>query len=357
MKQFTSFKSKLTKVVKIEAGDLDKAGYASISNTGTLGTFGSAVVPAIVSSTYDIDITVDGTIRKLAVALLNTDSWSSVATKIQSALRTATSKLETVSIVSGKIVVTSTTLGSTSSVLIAAGTTGSLGGDLLAYIDSIGATYVTHLDTPVAGTEGTISFAVDSNANKDLGTAGYSYIYSDVTPFVGTAVPALNATYQLQVGVDGGVLNNLSIVITSAQSWNTIAATIQTALRSATSGTEVVSISNGRILITSGTVGTSSKIVIKEGLANGLLAIIATLTDYNPNVGPVVSGRSGSTQDYVATSIVGQTSAGLYYTGLIGSYNKTTGVYTISDNLAVTNMAAGDFIYVNLLGCYLNELA
>jgi hypothetical protein len=127
------------------------SGYAEITNVDTLGTFASATVPALASATYDIDITVDGgSVSKLAVALLNSDSWSGIATKIQTALRTATSSTETVTITSGKIRVTSATTGPSSTILIAAGTTGSAGGDLLAVINAVTG-YTCSLDTPVAG--------------------------------------------------------------------------------------------------------------------------------------------------------------------------------------------------------------
>lgn len=157
----------------VTSGMVDTVGYAAISNTGSLGAFTGATVPALASATYDIDITVDGTIHKLAVALLNTDSWSGICTKIQTALRTATSKLETVAVSGGKIVVTSATDGATSTILIEAGTTGSGGGDLLAAIDAIGATYVVSLDTPVDGTEGTITFQITNTVPSD----DFRYIY------------------------------------------------------------------------------------------------------------------------------------------------------------------------------------
>lgn len=140
----------------IEAGDLDASGYAEISNAGSLLAFTGDVVPAITSATYDLDITVDAGANAIAIALLDTDDWDGIATKIQAALRTSTSALETVAIVDGKIKVSSVTNGASSTVLIEAGTTGSGGGDLLDAITAIGATYTATLDTPVDGTEGVV---------------------------------------------------------------------------------------------------------------------------------------------------------------------------------------------------------
>lgn len=144
--------------------DIATSGYAEISNTGLLGTFGSAVVPAIASATYDLDITVDGTIRKTATALLNTDTWAQIAAKIQVALRALTLSTETVAIVNGKIKVTSATSGIASKIVIAAGTFGSLGGDLLAAINALGANYVVSLNAPVDGVDG-IVFVINSSAS------------------------------------------------------------------------------------------------------------------------------------------------------------------------------------------------
>lgn len=100
------------------------AGIAAISNaTGALGTITGATVPALPSRTYNIDISTDGTNYPLAVALLVTDSWTQIAAKLQAALRTASSALETVAIAGGKIVVTSATGGVNSKIVIAAGST------------------------------------------------------------------------------------------------------------------------------------------------------------------------------------------------------------------------------------------
>lgn len=100
------------------------AGTQAISNaTGSLGTITGATVPALPSRTYNIDISADGTNRALAVALLVTDSWTQIAAKLQTALRTATSSTETVAISGGKILVTSATTGLNSKIVIAAGST------------------------------------------------------------------------------------------------------------------------------------------------------------------------------------------------------------------------------------------
>ena len=161
-----NYKRIVTYSYEVEAEDLDTSGYGEISNTGSLGAFTGATVPALANATYDIDITVDGTIRKLAVALLITDDWDGICTKIETALQTATSSTETVAIADGKIKVTSATEGASSTILIEAGTTGSGGGDLITAITAIGATYTATIDTPVDGTEGQVTIPLASEGGN-----------------------------------------------------------------------------------------------------------------------------------------------------------------------------------------------
>ena len=163
----------------IAAGDgEDTVGSATISNTGTLGAFTGATVPAIASATYDLDVDVDGGgNNQLAIALLNTDDWDGIATKIQTQLQAATSSTETVAITDGKITITSATDGSTSTIVIAAGTAGSGGGDLIAAITALGADYTATIDTPVDGIDG--AFTIDVNTQNPASTCHFVYQVRD----------------------------------------------------------------------------------------------------------------------------------------------------------------------------------
>ena len=162
-----NYKRIVTYAKEVEAGDLLTTGYATISNTGDLAEFVGATVPAIASETYDIDIEIDGNPNALAVALLDTDDWDEIASKIETALQVATTSTETVAIVDGQIKVTSATSGVGSIVVISAGTVGSAGGDLLDAIDALGADYTVTLDTPVDGTEGQITVRLDTATDQD----------------------------------------------------------------------------------------------------------------------------------------------------------------------------------------------
>lgn len=95
------------------------AGYATITNSE--GALVGATVPALPSSTYVVNITVDSVLYALSVALLVTDDWDGICTKLQTALQAATLSTETVAISTGKILVTSATTGTSSNVLIAKG--------------------------------------------------------------------------------------------------------------------------------------------------------------------------------------------------------------------------------------------
>lgn len=134
------------------AGAAVTAGRADITNTGALGLFAGAAVPAFAPADYNIDLTFDGgAVNQVTVSLLAADDWDGVAAKIQAASRLITGGAETVAVAAGVIRVTSDTTGAASSVLIAAGTAGSAGGDLLAAITALGADYTATLAAPVAG--------------------------------------------------------------------------------------------------------------------------------------------------------------------------------------------------------------
>lgn len=131
--------------------DFDTPGIQTVSNVGALGLFDPTVVPALANNTYDLDITIDGVgPYQTATALLVTDTWADIASKIQTSLRAMTLSTEKVIIFNGKIQVMSTTLNTVHTVLVAPGTAGSGGGDILAAIDLI-VGYTTNIDAATAG--------------------------------------------------------------------------------------------------------------------------------------------------------------------------------------------------------------
>jgi len=152
------------------------SGYATISNTGSVGSYPSATVPAIpTEADYTLKITVDTTLYSLTdISIAVTDDWAGVAAAIQLSLQTATGSTETVTIDgSGNIKVKSATTGSGSSIIIAAGAS-SGSGDLLTAINALGGggtTYIYNLDTPVDGVDPVDSLQLDS---AYLGELDYS---------------------------------------------------------------------------------------------------------------------------------------------------------------------------------------
>jgi len=157
------------------------SGYQEISSTPT--TFVGATVPAIASATYDLDVTIDGGgLNQLAVAILVTDDWDTIAAAIQSALQTATGNADLAVIIGGKMLVTSNSIGATSTVLIAAGTAGSGGGDLLAYIDASVANMTVTIEAAVPGSDDPSAikepgnFATTSEAGKTTLLKGAKFV-------------------------------------------------------------------------------------------------------------------------------------------------------------------------------------
>lgn len=240
-----------------------------------VGTF----VPEIDAETYDIDITADGTLRQVSFAVLATDDWDTIAASIQAALRVLTSSTETVVVTGGVIRTSSATTGDDSTMVIAAGTAGSPGGDFFA----------------VAGT---------------LETTGSQAISSTPTTFIGATVPAISAeTYDLDISADTVVKRQLSVAITAADDWDTIAAALQVALRAATSGSETVTVTGGEIVVKSGTQGAGSSARITAGTAGSgggdLLAAIDALVGYTNTVEDEVDGRTIATGITTLTAVDG----------------------------------------------------
>lgn len=148
-------------------------GYQAVSSTPV--DFSGSTVPGIAAQTYDLDVTIDGGgLNQLTLVINLTDTWDIIVTGLQSALRVATGSTETISILGGEVRVTSATTGTSSTVLVAAGTAGSGGGDLLAAIDAQIANMVTTIEVAVDGSAGRLdadSQAVVAGVDGNVGAA------------------------------------------------------------------------------------------------------------------------------------------------------------------------------------------
>lgn len=212
-------------------------GFQEISSVPL--TFSGSTVPAISANTYDLDITIDGgVLNQLTFVIAVTDTWDTIVAAIQSALQTATGSTEAVIIVGGRIRVTSATTGPSSTVLIAAGTAGSGGGDILAAIDAQVANMTTTIEAAVDGSDGrvdVIARAVIAGINGNVGAdtinvigtpvAGVTSVNNRIEATGGAPVETdvqLRARYQAR-GATGGSsanaiqaeLNELESVITA----------------------------------------------------------------------------------------------------------------------------------------------
>lgn len=117
-------------------------------------------------------------------------------------------------------------------------------------------------------------------------TSGYQEIYSDVplNGFVGATACglAVSDTYCLRMTIDGTLRTVDNIVITSLMDWDAIAAQIQTKLRALTASTETVTITGGKIKVTSATTGATSIVNMATGLTHlPLIAAIEALSGYS----------------------------------------------------------------------------
>lgn len=155
-------KSVTTTVNTAVAGvdDMETSGYQDISfATSILGTDAAGLAAA----DYAIDINIDsGGNNQLTVTVTGvTMTYAQIAAAIQAALRVATASTETVVVTDGVIRTTSATTGLTSTVVIAAGTAVTGGGDIIAALSGT-------IETAVNGTD-QISFYV---GNYQLGENG-----------------------------------------------------------------------------------------------------------------------------------------------------------------------------------------
>lgn len=184
---------KPTNVLVFRKAD-DRGGYQELSSTTV--TFVGEIVPALTAQTYAIDVTIDGgALGQLVITVAVTDDWFTIASKIQTALRTDTGSTETVVVTNGRIRVTSATTGGGSSVLIAAGTGVSVGGDLIAAITA----QVT-----------------DMTVTVEAAVVGATQLYSEALAILLTRITSAN-NFRF-VNIDSRVLADLNDVGTWAGS-------------------------------------------------------------------------------------------------------------------------------------------
>ena len=127
----------------------DGADVIGFADAAVAGVPAGSVVPALVANVYDFDVTIDGgALQVLSITVSPTDTYGTIA-----ALMSAQVTGGSVSFSGGSFHVTSTLPGNSSTVVVAAGTAGSAGGDLFAAItaQAAGNPAVT-FPAPTAGT-------------------------------------------------------------------------------------------------------------------------------------------------------------------------------------------------------------
>jgi hypothetical protein len=173
--------------------------------------------------------------------------------------------------------------------------------DLVTHINRLSG-YTLVYDTPVAGTAGP--------------TAGYATITNSEASLVGATVPALpSATYKIDMSIDS-TNYTLSVALLVTDDWTGIAAKLQTALRTATSSTETVAISGGKIKVTSATTGITSLVALAKGSRTST-AIFGnydmTLGRYVINFRNVIAENVAKRYVRLYTHVAGTIASGINY--------------------------------------------
>ncbi len=123
------------------------SGFADAAISGSPA---GSTVSLLAASTYDFDVTIDGgALQQLSITTTASSDYDAIAALMNTAVSGGS-----VAFVSGAFRVTSATTGNTSTVVVAAGTAGSGGGDLFTAIDTAD-TVTTTFPTPTEGTAST----------------------------------------------------------------------------------------------------------------------------------------------------------------------------------------------------------
>lgn len=141
---------------QIPDGGNEASGFA---DAVVAGPPAGSVVPALAAAAYDFDVTLDGgTLQTLSIAVVPTDDYDAIAALMSAQVTGGGS----VVFVGGAFRVTSITTGISSTVVVAAGTAGSGGGDLFAAITAQAAGNPTvTFPVPTAGTGNWINIGTD----------------------------------------------------------------------------------------------------------------------------------------------------------------------------------------------------
>lgn len=174
--------------------------------------------------------------------------------------------------------------------------------------------YALTLDDAVAGTADPAAggYQAISNASGSLGT------------ITGATVPALpSRTYNIDINIDD-TNRALEVALLVTDSWTQIAAKIQAALRTATSSTETVAISDGKIVVTSATTGTSSTVAIAAGSTKATSTIMGD-TDmgtgrYVIRFKNVIANEVSKRYVRIYTHVAGTVATGINYSAYLARH-------------------------------------
>lgn len=288
------------------------------------------------ATVYSADVTVDGVVVPVAVTGSTAQTFATLITQINTDLGVAA----TAALSGNRIVITSATTGSASTVEVAdttaTGLFGSVRGKyfgLVANHSTVGYSAYLRWSRMLEEEQTAVTAALTLyNPSAVAWTQGVDFINiagTGIVPGSPTGL-SLTTTYQVQVDVNGAGNVTLSVPGRFAQTYQQLVAV----LANAAFGTAAVSWSqfnatNGRVVFTSPTYGTTSTVALTAGMANDLIAAL-TNGPFTATNGVAVPGVNGTAGVLITagTSIIdfGAAVAGGDATGL---RNDAT-VYTMS---------------------------
>ena len=351
------------------------------SGSDSVSIFGApagAVVPGLAAASYDFDITIDGGgLLKKVIVVAGTESYNALAALMNAQV----TGVATITYTGGAFVATSATTGVTSTVVLAAGTFGSGGGDLFTAIDVItggasvfnasvggigalfssltGFTAITSVAGVGAGDANAYQ-VVDVAANKvgatatglSNTTAGYQeavFVYQKVgTDSTGLANAA--TAYTATATIDG-VARAISVVGSAAQTITTLIAELNTDI----GAWATVALVGGRIRVTSLTSSSSSTVSLADSGANSLFASLSNFYLFAPAVvgtTPVytftVVFDNGAVSGYQVVNVGGNKTASSA-TNLVGATTYTASIAVDGTPHAISILGSTAQTYGDLL--------
>lgn len=235
----------------------------------------------IAAGTYTLDVTVDSVLKHVAFAVpagaTIDNAYESFALAMKTAFPTAGVSETQTDANTLTWLVTSPTVSTSGNVTVAAGTTGT---DFVATVTATTLTATAGAGT-VAAANGTVGTVGDGT--PIAATAGHQDVTVTDTPAAtgATTTAVTTGPFTFNATIDGTAHAGISITVTTGDSYSTIAAAMQAALRTATGHLETVTFVTSpapAFRVTSATTGATSTVAVTDGTLFAAIAAADTAT-------------------------------------------------------------------------------